>query len=171
MDNQKLFDLIERASDNSSCLRQPTVKDLVDLIKTAEDPKEIYRDPKVEKNIAALRDSVYSTMSERRTMVNEILRSIVASVCENQGLDLVCRFAGRPYTLHVGIVTAHTHTGLDAVYGIRDCNNDADPVWEYLPVSSNNTLMQTIAWRYRSPLRHSIYGHIDPLEINKLEYN
>lgn len=168
MDMQKLFDLIARVADNSSALSVPHHSEIINVVKGWDGAEDFYACKDVEASIDALRDSTYSTMSERRSMTKLLVRSIIEVICERQGLDLICRFPNIENTLHVGVVVRDTHTGSDAVYGIRDCDpyGPFEPVWEYLQLD-HSRLLDAIAWRLRSLHGSSIYGWADPSNINK----
>jgi hypothetical protein len=168
MDMQKMFSLISRTADTSSALTIPHHVELVELIKGSEHAERIYAGDDVAAYIDNIRNSQYATVSEKRSMTDFVLRRIVVVLCEEQGLDLMYRYPNQQRSLHVGLVIRETHTGTDAVYGIRDCDphGDDDPVYEYLPVDSNR-LFDAIQWRMRDARRASIYGWPDPKYINK----
>lgn len=168
MDMQKLFNLIERTADHSSALNIPHHVELVELIKGSDHAARIYAGDDVAECIDTIRNSQYGSVSEKRSMTEFVLRRVVAVLCEEEGIDLMYRFPNQQRTLHVGLVVRETHTGTDAVYGIRDCDafGTDEPVYEYLPVDSSR-LFDAIQWRMRAPRRVSIYGWADPILINK----
>lgn len=168
MEMQKLFNLIERTADHSSALNIPHHVELVELIKGSTHAARIYAGDEVAECIDTIRNSQYGSVSEKRSMTEFVLRRVVAVLCEEEGLDLMYRYPNQQRTLHVGLVVRETHTGTDAVYGIRDCDSDGSdsPVWEFVPVD-NSRLFDAIQWRMRDPRRVSIYGWADPININK----
>lgn len=167
MDMQKLFALIDRAADSSSALSQPSFRELTRWLKGCEFSEQVYYSKEVEAGLEILRDSTYTTVSQRRNIVIGVLREVLRVVCEEQGLDLVYRFPGSDNTLHVGIVVRDTHTGSDAVYGIRTCypSEAKESVWEYLAVDDAR-LLSAIALRRHGIDRPSFYGYHDPSLIN-----
>lgn len=171
MDMQKLFDLIDRASDNSNALRMPHHTEILKWIDESGISAEIYSSSNAGELIEQLRSgspNTPNTWSGIRSLLETLLRRIVEVICERQGLDLIYRFRNSERTLHVGIVVRDTHTGSDAVYGIRDCDpmGPDEPIWEYLPVNCPR-LFDAISWRMRDLRRSSIYGWVEPANINK----
>lgn len=168
MDMQKLFGLIARTADHSNALNIPHHVELIELIKGSDHADRIYAGEEVAECIDTIRNSQYGTVSEKRSMTEFVLRRIVEVYCEEEGLDLIYRFPNTHRSLHVGLVVRETHTGTDAVYGIRDCdpNGELEPVWEYIP-TDNSRLFDVIQWRMRDLRRVSIYGWADPININK----
>lgn len=168
MDMQKLFSMISRVADTSNALNIPRHTELVEWIKDSGHGHRIYEDLEVEECIDTLRNNQYATISELRSMTTLVLRRAVAVRCEDEGLELMYRFPNTHRTLHVSLVVRETHTGTDAVYGIRDCdpNLDEAPLWEYLPVDSSR-LFDAIKCRMRDLRRVSMYGWSDPIHINK----
>lgn len=167
MDMQKLVNLICLATDNSA-LSLPPLKDILALVKGWDGAEHFYASKDVSDCIDNLRNSCYATVSERRSMTVLLLKAIVAVHCETQGLDIVYRLRNTETTLNIGLVSRETYTGVEQVYGIRDChpNNDVEPTWEYLPIN-HFRLFEAIAWREVMTQRRSVYGWHDPININK----
>ncbi|ABY63014.1 hypothetical protein ST201phi2-1p184 [Pseudomonas phage 201phi2-1] len=166
MDMQKLFEMISRVADTSNALLIPDRSVIVSWIKATEEPEMFFGIPQLWDIIDTLRESTYSTVSEKRSMTKEALRLIVQELIERRGLDLMYRFPNVGASLHVGVVVRDTHTGSEAIYGIRDVNPDGEPTWEYLPID-HSRFFDVIQWRMNHACRQSIYGWHDPIHINK----
>lgn len=168
MDMQKLFDLIERVSDSSDALSAPNLKEILLWIGDSGKSEAIYAGGTVGKIVEQLRSDSPNTWSGIRGLRASLIRHIVAVICEDEGLDLIYRFPNSYRTLHVGLVVRETHTGNEAVYGIRNSHPSCvdESVWEYIPVDCPR-LFDAIRWRKRDPLRGSIYGWNDPININQ----
>lgn len=167
MDMQKLFNLIYRTADHSSALNIPHHNELIELIKSSTRADRIYAGDEVAECIDTIRNAQYGSVSEKRSMTKFVLGRIVEVYCEEEGLDLIYRFPNTHRSLHVSLVVRETHTGTEAVYGIRDCDPDGElePVWEYVP-TNNSRLFYVIQWRMNDLHRVSIYGWDDPIHIN-----
>ena len=168
MNQESMNGLVEliRRSISASALDVPGHQALVDWLKASGQADYFYQQELIEKRIDALRNSQYSTMFEKRSLVQDVLNCIVTDIIEEMSLDIAYCIGDR--RLHVGIVVRDTFNGLEAVIGIRNVSETVDPTWEYLPVRSPR-LFDAIAARC-TPYGHthkSPYGVSDPIFIGE----